>query len=77
MLDFCNWCLAEQIPVLTVFAFSTENWSRDEKEVSSLMKIFCNYCEELRVEAIKKDIRIHVLITDDQKVNALWICTFQ
>ena len=34
-------CCAEHgIPVLTVFAFSSENWNRPEQEVSSLMALF-------------------------------------
>ena len=31
------------IKYLTVYAFSTENWSRPESEVSALMKILRNY----------------------------------
>ena len=72
LLDFCNWCLVEQIQIVTVFAFSTENWSREQNEISSLMTIFCKYCDELRVEAIKKGIKIHVLTTDDHKVIVIY-----
>ncbi len=32
-----DWCLARGIKVLTVFAFSTENWKRTEEEVGYLM----------------------------------------
>ncbi|WP_094092350.1 isoprenyl transferase [Legionella clemsonensis] len=33
-------CLQTQIPVLSLFAFSSENWSRPENEVEFLMKLF-------------------------------------
>jgi undecaprenyl diphosphate synthase len=33
-------CLRLRIPVLTLFAFSSENWQRPEQEVSALMKLF-------------------------------------
>ena len=31
------------IKYLTVYAFSTENWSRPEEEVSTLMRLFSSY----------------------------------
>jgi undecaprenyl diphosphate synthase len=34
-----KWCLEEGIDVLTVYAFSTENWSRSKEEVGYLMKL--------------------------------------
>ena len=33
-------CAKKQIESLTIFAFSSENWNRPEKEVSSLMSLF-------------------------------------
>jgi undecaprenyl diphosphate synthase len=33
-------CLRESIPVLTLFAFSSENWRRPASEVSALMNLF-------------------------------------
>jgi undecaprenyl diphosphate synthase len=70
VLEVAKWCTAEQVKVLTVFAFSTENWRRDPTEVASLMAIFTKYCEELRVEAIDRNIRVRILSTDDAQVPA-------
>lgn len=64
LMEFAKWCLAEEIPILTVYAFSTENWKRDPREVAVLMKLFVQYCEELRVEAIQREIRVSVLSTE-------------
>lgn len=70
-MDFAKWCIAEGIRVLTVYAFSTENWNRDPSEVASLMAIFAKYCDELRVEALERNIRIHVLSTEYERVSSL------
>ena len=68
LIEFTKWCMSEGVRALTVYAFSTENWDRDPSEVSALMSIFCKYCEELRVEALQKGIRIHVLETESEKI---------
>ena len=69
LVDFARWCIAERISVLTVYAFSTENWNRQPDEIASLMSIFTRYCEELRVEALERNIRIIVLSTEAAKVS--------
>jgi undecaprenyl diphosphate synthase len=68
VLQVAKWCIAEQIQCLTVYAFSTENWRRDPKEVASLMSLFSKYCEELRVEAIERNIRVRVLSTETNQI---------
>ena len=64
LLDLTKWCQAEGIEILTVYAFSTENWKRDPAEVAALMSIFVRYCEELRQEALERNLRVCVLSTD-------------
>jgi len=68
LIEFGKWCIDEGIQTLTVYAFSTENWNRDAEEVSALMSIFCKYCDELRVEAIKRGMCIRVLTTDGERI---------
>jgi len=70
LVEFAKWCLAERITVLTVFAFSSENWKRKPAEVASLMQIFAKYCDELRLEAIKRNIKIMTLSTDYERIPA-------
>lgn len=67
LIEFAQWCFVEGIEILTVYAFSTENWNRDAEEVSALMSIFCKYCDEIRAEAIENGIRIHVLTTEGER----------
>lgn len=37
-----DWCLARGIKILTVYAFSTENWNRSKEEVNYLMGLLKN-----------------------------------
>lgn len=41
-----RYCNNIGIKYLTVYAFSTENWRRPEKEINALMKLFKEYLEE-------------------------------
>jgi undecaprenyl diphosphate synthase len=38
--NIVQYCAKKSIKALTIFAFSSENWKRPEKEVSSLMELF-------------------------------------
>ena len=38
--DILNWCRDAGIKILTLYAFSTENWQRSKKEIDFLMKLF-------------------------------------
>mmetsp|Transcript_7749 Transcript_7749/g.11077 ORF Transcript_7749/g.11077 Transcript_7749/m.11077 type:complete len:463 (+) Transcript_7749:31-1419(+) len=69
LIEFTKWCIAEGVQALTVYAFSTENWNRHPAEVAALMKIFSTYCEELRLEALQRGIRINVLSTEQDKMS--------
>jgi hypothetical protein len=33
------------------------------------MQIFAKYCDELRIEALERNIRIHVLSTESDRVS--------
>lgn len=49
------------IKYLTVYAFSTENWSRPKDEVDALMKLLRNYMKTCLKTAAKNDMKIRVL----------------
>ena len=49
------------IKYLTVYAFSTENWSRPESEVSALMKILRNYLKTSIKKSMKNNVRCRVI----------------
>ena len=50
------------IKYLTVYAFSTENWSRPENEVAALMKLLRNYMKTCLKTAAKNDMKIRVIV---------------
>ena len=49
------------IKYLTVYAFSTENWSRPENEVAALMKLLRNYMKTCLKTAAKNDKKLRVI----------------
>jgi undecaprenyl diphosphate synthase len=57
------------IPVLTLYAFSTENWNRPQDEVSGLMALLKNYLKSELEAMLKNGIQLRA-IGDLQKLPA-------
>ena len=49
------------IEYLTVYAFSTENWSRPQDEVTQLMKLLRNYMKTCIQRASKNNMKVRVI----------------
>ena len=49
------------IKYLTVYAFSTENWTRPDDEVNALMKLLRNYMKTCLKTAAKNDMKVRVI----------------
>jgi undecaprenyl diphosphate synthase len=49
------------IDILTLFAFSTENWNRPRQEVSALMRLLEHYARKERDELVRQGVEVHVL----------------
>lgn len=49
------------IPYLTVFAFSTENWSRPQIEVNTLMKLFAKEIEKQMPLLTKNQVKLNFI----------------
>lgn len=49
------------IKYFTVYAFSTENWNRPDKEVQALMKLLRNYMKNCVTRAQQNDMRVRVI----------------
>ena len=56
-----RYCSQIGIRYLTVYAFSTENWSRPQEEVSALMRLFRQYLEEALRDFRDDDIVVRFL----------------
>jgi len=54
-------CVKLKIPYLTLWAFSTENWKRDQKELTGLFKIFRSGLNTLGIKLIKQGARVRLL----------------
>ena len=49
------------VEILTLFAFSTENWNRPPREVSALMGLLQMYARKERNELKRQGVEVHVL----------------
>lgn len=54
-------CLELGIPVLTLFAFSSENWGRPEDEVEALMKLFLHALDREVDELHRRGVRVRFI----------------
>ncbi len=52
-----NYCRTLGVQYLTVYAFSTENWTRSEEEVSGIMKLLAKYLKEALRDMEKNHVR--------------------
>lgn len=56
--ELCRNCGNYGVKYLTVYAFSTENWSRPEDEVHQLMELFVEFWERYDPELEQEGIRV-------------------
>jgi len=49
------------VKYLTVFAFSSENWSRPKEEVDELMRLYLEYLKNAENETSDKDVRVRII----------------
>ncbi len=54
-------CGAWRIPHLTLYAFSTENWTRPAAEVTALMELLNRFLEEKTEELAKENVRLRAI----------------
>jgi len=54
-------CQKYNIPYLTLYAFSTENWKRSPVEVSTLMQLLADFLDKNAPDLQEKQIRLRVI----------------
>ncbi|GAB4254903.1 MAG: polyprenyl diphosphate synthase [Methylomicrobium sp.] len=59
--DVVEYCAAAHIEVLTLFAFSSENWRRPESEVSMLMGLFISTLQNEVDKLYRNNIRLRFI----------------
>ena len=58
-LEVANSCVSRNIPYLTLFAFSSENWVRPIKEVRGLMALFLSVLKRKEINQLhEKNVRL-------------------
>jgi len=55
------WCIEEDIPYLTVYAFSTENWRRPKDEVDGLMKLLALFLRTKTARLVRQGVRFRAI----------------
>lgn len=60
-----------KVKVLTVYAFSTENWKRPEDEVNVLMKLFSEYIDSEVDDMHQKNVQIRFIGKIDELASEL------
>lgn len=59
--DILDACKEANVEVLTVFAFSSENWQRPEREVSALMTLFSTYLKKEQKRMREEGVKLRVI----------------
>lgn len=59
--DMCEIVYNRGIEYFTVYAFSTENWSRPDDEVAALMKLLRDYMKNCIKRANKNNMKVRVI----------------
>ncbi len=59
--DVLEACLRHDIEVITLFAFSSENWQRPTVEVRALMSLFTSYLKNEVGTLVERNIRLRVI----------------
>lgn len=59
--DMCEIVYNRGIEYFTVYAFSTENWSRPDDEVTALMKLLRDYMKNCIKRANKNNMKVRVI----------------
>jgi len=54
-------CRQLGVDYLTLFAFSSENWSRPQKEIKALMKLLERFLRDKLPEMLKQNVRLHTI----------------
>lgn len=56
-----DWCGETGVDILTVYAFSTENWRRPEAEVNGLMRLLALFMRTKRAKLMNDKVRFRVI----------------
>lgn len=64
-------CIDIHLPILTVYAFSTENWKRPQLEVNFLMKLFASFLADELESLCRDNVKINFIGRVDELPGGL------
>ncbi len=56
-----EYCRDAGVRYLTLYAFSTENWSRPDEEIRGLMALLSSFIERYQEELVERKVRLRVI----------------
>ena len=71
--DIAKSCVDAQIKWLTVFAFSSENWTRPEHEVAGLMRLIAKFIDTQAQELLHANVRLRIIGRRDRFADDLCV----
>ena len=66
-------CIELNIKMLSVYAFSTENWSRPKEEVDGIMNLITEFCQQDEERCMEKGIKV-VSMGDPARLPDIAVC---
>jgi tritrans,polycis-undecaprenyl-diphosphate synthase [geranylgeranyl-diphosphate specific] len=60
--DFLRWCWRLEIKIVTLYGFSTENYSRSDDEIDYLMDLILRKLKEFQVDPVIKQERVKIKV---------------
>lgn len=63
--------VASSVPLLTLYAFSSDNWNRPPEEVTALMRLFGEFLQTETAECVRNGVRLNVIGRRDRLDPAL------
>ncbi len=69
--EIVNTCREIELECLTVFAFSSENWTRPQQEVSGLMSLFATTLKRYRRDLVRQDVCLRIIGRRDRLSDRL------
>ncbi len=67
-----KFCIKEDIKILTLYVFSTENWKRPQNEIKFLLKLFKEFLVSKKENFVKNEIKFNTigdLSKFDEEIN--------
>ncbi len=59
--EVVKWCKSHGVKILTLYAFSTENWNRSPEEVNFLMRLLGTFLEKEMKEFQKRKVKLQII----------------